>query len=143
MTHEVEHALVPLSWIGPVRISGNVMNDELKIPLATYETPLWPSSGRGAKVSRMIEGGITCTLVSEKMTRSVIFTLDSAAAAVVARDAIISRMDELKQVVEASSRFAKLIDVNFQIASRLLFVRFEFFSGDASGHNMAPWHPSG
>ena len=137
MTHEVEHALVPLSWIGPVRISGNVMNDELKIPLATYETPLWPSSGRGAKVSRMIEGGITCTLVSEKMTRSVIFTLDSAAAAVVARDAIISRMDELKQVVEASSRFAKLIDVNFQIASRLLFVRFEFFSGDASGHNMA------
>lgn len=136
-SHDLEYAHVPLSWIGPVRISGNVMNDEVKIPLATYETPLWPSCGRGAKVSRMIEGGITCTFVGEKMTRSVIFTLDSAADAVVARDNILSRYDELKKVVESSSRFAKLVDIHFQIASRLLFVRFDFFSGDASGHNMA------
>lgn len=136
-THDLEYARVPLSWIGPVRISGSVMNDEVKIPLATYETPLWPSCGRGAKVSRMIEGGITCTFVSEKMTRSVIFTLESAAAAVVARDAIAARYEELQAVVESSSRFAKLVDIHFQIASRLLFVRFDFFSGDASGHNMA------
>ena len=136
-SHDLEYAHVPLSWIGPVRISGNVMNDEVKIPLATYETPLWPSCGRGAKVSRMIEGGITCTFVGEKMTRSVIFTLDSAADAVVARDNILSRYDELKKVVESSSRFARLVDIHFQIASRLLFVRFDFFSGDASGHNMA------
>ena len=136
-SHDLEYAHVPLSWIGPVRISGNVMNDEVKIPLATYETPLWPSCGRGAKVSRMIEGGITCTFVGEKMTRSVVFTLDSAADAVVARDNILSRYDELKKVVESSSRFAKLVDIHFQIASRLLFVRFDFFSGDASGHNMA------
>lgn len=136
-SHDLEYAHVPLSWIGPVRISGNVMNDEVKIPLATYETPLWPSCGRGAKVSRMIEGGITCTFIGEKMTRSVIFTLDSAADAVVARDNILSRYDELKKVVESSSRFAKLVDIHFQIASRLLFVRFDFFSGDASGHNMA------
>lgn len=39
--------------------------------------------------------------------------------------------------MESSSRFAKLVDIHFQIASRLLFVRFDFFSGDASGHNMA------
>lgn len=136
MAHEVEYAAVPLSWIGPVRISGNVMEDELKIPLATYETPLWPSCGRGAKVSRMIEGGITCTLVSEKMTRSVVFTLDSAADAVLARDEIESRRDELQEVVSGSSRFAKLIDVHYQIAGRLLFVRFELLTGDASGHNM-------
>lgn len=136
-SHDLEYAHVPLSWIGPVRISGNVMNDEVKIPLATYETPLWPSCGRGAKVSRMIEGGITCTFVGEKMTRSVVFTLESAADAVIARDNILSRYDELKKVVESSSRFAKLVDIHFQIASRLLFVRFDFFSGDASGHNMA------
>ena len=35
-SHDLEYAHVPLSWIGPVRISGNVMNDEVKIPLATY-----------------------------------------------------------------------------------------------------------
>ncbi|MEJ5919106.1 MULTISPECIES: hydroxymethylglutaryl-CoA reductase [unclassified Corynebacterium] len=135
--HPQEYAHIPLSWIGPVKISGNVMNDEVKIPLATYETPLWPSCGRGAKVSRMIDTGITCTFVSEKMTRSVIFELATAADAVVARDQILGRMDEMKQVVESSSRFAKLIDVHSQIAGRILIIRFDYLSGDASGHNMA------
>lgn len=133
----LDHAAIPLSWVGPVRVSGNVMEDEVKVPMATYETPLWPSCGRGAKISRMIEGGITCTLVDERMTRSVLFTLDSAASAVVARDEILARMAQLQEVVGRSSRFAKLIDINTQISGRLLFVRFEFTSGDASGHNMA------
>ncbi|MBV7294706.1 hydroxymethylglutaryl-CoA reductase [Corynebacterium sp. TAE3-ERU12] len=136
-TPEQEYAAVPLSWVGPVRISGNVMEDELKLPMATYETPLWPSCGRGAKVSRMIEGGITCTLVDERMTRSVLFTLDSAATAVVVRDKVLADMGALQQVVGASSRFAKLININTEVAGRLLVMRFEFTSGDASGHNMA------
>lgn len=137
MAHEQSSAPIPLSWIGPVRISGNVMTDELELPLATYEKPLWPSCGRGAKVSRLIEGGITCTLVDERMTRSVLFELPSAAEAVVVRDAILSRREELQEVVGASSRFATLIDIHSEVAGRLLVLRFEFTSGDASGHNMA------
>ncbi|MDO4610029.1 hydroxymethylglutaryl-CoA reductase [Corynebacterium sp.] len=137
MSHEQSFASIPLSWIGPVRISGNVMEDELELPLATYETPLWPSCGRGAKISRMIDGGITCTLVDERMTRSVVFETPSAADAVACRDRIEELRGGLQDVVAGSSRFAKLIDVHYQIYGRLLFVRFEFLSGDASGHNMA------
>ncbi|MDO5730468.1 hydroxymethylglutaryl-CoA reductase [Corynebacterium sphenisci] len=135
--HEQDHAAIPLSWVGPVRISGNVMDDELKVPLATYETPLWPSCGRGAKITRLIDGGVTCTLVDERMTRSVLFTLDSAAEAVRVRDLIRAELPALQEVVGRSSRFARLIEVNSEIAGRLLVLRFEFTSGDASGHNMA------
>src|SRR5699024_2719125 len=71
-------AAVPLSWVGPMRLSGNVITGEQKVPLATYETPLWPSVGRGARISRLIEGGIATTLVSERMSRSVFFELDGA-----------------------------------------------------------------
>ncbi len=136
-THQSDVTSVPTSWVGPVRISGNVMDDEVSIPLATYETPLWPSCGRGAKISRMIDGGITCTFVGEKMTRSVLFELESAAAAVTAKQDIEARLEQLQTVVSESSRFAKLVDIHFQIAARLLIVRFDFETGDASGHNMA------
>jgi hydroxymethylglutaryl-CoA reductase (NADPH) len=39
-------------------------------------------------------------------------------------------------LVEQSSRFAKLINMNHQIIGNILYLRFEFLTGDASGHNM-------
>ncbi|MDO0930185.1 hypothetical protein QQY66_00015 [Streptomyces sp. DG2A-72] len=35
------------------------------------------------------------------------------------------------------SRFAQLIGIRHEITANLLFIRFEFSTGDASGHNMA------
>ena len=35
-----------------------------------------------------------------------------------------------------ASRFAKLIDMHAQIVGSLLYLRFEFTTGDAAGHNM-------
>lgn len=130
-------AAVPLSWVGPIHVSGNVLNEALKVPLATYETPLWPSVGRGAKISGLVPGGIAATLVSERMSRSVYFELDGAGVAVRVLEEIRARTAELQEVVSASSRFAQLVEINSEIAGRLLFLRFEFLTGDASGHNMA------
>ena len=47
---------IPTRWVGPIRMSGNAADGEFEVPLATYETPLWPSVGRGARISRMVEG---------------------------------------------------------------------------------------
>ncbi|MFT3660154.1 MAG: hydroxymethylglutaryl-CoA reductase [Gordonia sp. (in: high G+C Gram-positive bacteria)] len=128
--------VVPTRWIGPIRISGNVLNDEVEVPLATYESPLWPSVGRGAKISRLCENGISATLLDERMTRSILLEADDAAAALAAVRLLQTGFDELNEIVTAQSRFARLIDIHHQIAGNLLFVRFEFTSGDASGHNM-------
>ncbi|MFE6894358.1 hydroxymethylglutaryl-CoA reductase [Streptomyces sp. NPDC057694] len=137
MTETHATAAVPMKWVGPLRISGNVATTEAQVPLATYETPLWPSVGRGAKVSRLAERGIVATLVDERMTRSVLVEATDAGTALAAARIIEARIDELRDVVRTCSRFAELIGIRHEINANLLFLRFEFSTGDASGHNMA------
>ncbi|MFB7502306.1 hydroxymethylglutaryl-CoA reductase [Streptomyces broussonetiae] len=133
------HAIagVPMRWVGPLRISGNVAETETQVPLATYESPLWPSVGRGAKVSMLADKGIVATLVDERMTRSVLVEAVDAQTALTAVHTIEARIEELREVVRGCSRFARLIDIHHEINANLLFIRFEFSTGDASGHNMA------
>jgi hydroxymethylglutaryl-CoA reductase (NADPH) len=137
MTESHAIAGVPMRWVGPLRLSGNVATTETQVPLATYESPLWPSVGRGAKVSRLVEHGIVATLVDERMTRSVIVEATDAQTAYSAARSIHARIDELREVVRGCSRFAQLINIKHEINANLLFIRFEFTTGDASGHNMA------
>ena len=134
-THAI--AGVPMKWVGPLRISGNVATDETQVPLATYESPLWPSVGRGAKVSMLADQGIVATLVDERMTRSVLVEATDAQTALTAARTIDARIGELREVVRTCSRFAELIGIRHEINANLLFIRFEFSTGDASGHNMA------
>ncbi|WP_410872469.1 hydroxymethylglutaryl-CoA reductase [Nocardia sp. A7] len=135
--NDVSYAAVPLQWVGPVRITGNVVDDAVEVPLATYETPLWPSVGRGARISTLAEKGIVATLIDERMTRSILLEADDAYTAYTTVQQLEGRMAELQEVVAGSSRFARLIGLHHQIAGNLLFLRFEFSTGDASGHNMA------
>jgi hydroxymethylglutaryl-CoA reductase (NADPH) len=135
MTGDATFTQIPTSWVGPLRLSGDVVGDQ-EVPLATYETPLWPSVGRGARVSRLVPDGIRVTVVDERMTRSSLFVAETAAAAVAASRDILARHDELAEVVSSQSRHAKLIDLDTEIVGNLLFVRFALTTGDASGHNM-------
>ncbi|MGO1536117.1 MAG: hydroxymethylglutaryl-CoA reductase, partial [Yaniella sp.] len=130
---------VPTRWVGPLRMSGAAFDgvEELDVPLATYETPLWPSVGRGAKISRMLTSGITATVHDERMTRSVLFNATDASAAQTAADTIQARFDELADVVRQGSRYAQLLEIHPEIVGNLLFLRFAYLTGDASGHNMA------
>lgn len=129
-------AQIPMQFVGPLKLSGCVMEGEYEVPLATFETPLWPSVNRGARVSMHCEGGIQCTIVDERMTRSVLIEAPNAASAVSALQQIRGGLPKLKAIVEGTSRFARLIDLHSQIAGNLLFIRFEFTTGDAAGHNM-------
>lgn len=132
----LEFAPIPMEWVGPIRISGNIVNGECEVPMATYETPLWPSVRRGAKLSMQVPGGIKATLIDERMSRSILFEADDAGQALLAWQQLQQRMTDLQAVVSGSSRFARLIDMHCQIAGNLLFVRLELTTGDASGHNM-------
>ena len=133
--HKITSAPVPMRNVGPLKIVGDVVDDEIMVPLATYESPLWPSVGRGARVTK-VAGGIRATLVDERMSRSILLEADNATVAVIALNSIKSRLPEMSQVVSGSSRFAKLIDINSQVVANLIYLRLEFTTGDASGHNM-------
>jgi len=129
-------AQIPMQSIGPVKIIGSEIEAELKVPLATFESPLWPSTNRGAKVSRQA-GGINVTIHGDKMTRSVILEADNANTCHQILLSLKNRIYEMKELVTKTSRFARLEDFNAQIVGKLLFLRFGFFTADASGHNMA------
>ena len=134
-TDALDMTPVPTKWVGPIQITGSALEDEVSVPLATYESPLWPSVARGAKLSRLC-GGIACTLVDSRMSRSVIMRSHNAQDAVEICRALEHRKSEMQEIVARTSRFAKLIDINFQIVGHLIYLRFECQTGDASGHNM-------
>jgi len=128
-------ATIPMRVVGPVRIISPEVNEAVPLPLATFETPLWPSTHRGARVCTEA-GGISAIITDERMTRSVLVEADSALEAHQAYLAIQRQKDTFQQIISESSRFAKLIDMHAQLVGSILYLRFEFLTGDASGHNM-------
>ena len=129
-------ASIPMKMVGPLRIlSDDIPDEHIAIPLATFETPLWPSTHRGARVCT-VAGGIHATVVDERMTRSVLIEASTAANAHQAAARIRAQQPALQTLISETSRFAKLLNINTQIVGSLLYVRFEFLTGDASGHNM-------
>jgi len=129
-------ATIPMRSIGPLKITGPEVVDEVFVPLATFETPLWPSTHRGAKVCYQ-SGGIRAVVVDERMCRSVLLETDSAIESHEAVSAILGHKSEMQAVVASSSRYAQLIDIHTQVVGTLIYLRFEFKTGDASGHNMS------
>lgn len=128
-------AQIPMSLIGPIKIIGQHLNEEIKVPLATFETPLWPSTHRGAKLSRLA-GGIRATLINDKMVRSILFEAPNAERAVT----VVNELEQNKALLQAqittTSRFAQFLDMHYQIVGSLVFLRLAYQTGDASGHNM-------
>lgn len=136
LTPSSSHAFasIPMQTIGPVKLSGDIQ-EEVFIPLATYETPLWASTQRGAKISTLCKDGITVTLLSDGMTRSIILEATSAQEAREITKKI--NLDLLKSAVQESSQHACLINIQPEILGKLIYLRLVFSTGEASGHNMA------
>ena len=121
--------------VGPVRITGSVVDDEVMVPLATYEAPLWPSTDRGARVTSRA-GGIRTIIVDERMSRSILLEAGSAESALAFTAALAARGDELAEIVKGTSRFGRLRDYHVQLTANLIYLRLEMTTGDAAGHNM-------
>jgi hydroxymethylglutaryl-CoA reductase (NADPH) len=128
-------AEIPMRTIGPVKIVGSVLEEEVLVPLATLESPLWPSTNRGAKVSREC-GGIATCVINEQMSRSIILEAEDAEEARNAISSLEQRRSEMEAAAESTSRYAHLTDLHIQIVGCLIYIRFAMKTGDASGHNM-------
>lgn len=126
---------IPTKWIGPMVLKGNAANGEFSVPLATYESPLWPSTDRGARVSRYCDG-IECTIIDEKMTRSIAVRATAGAQAHNAWQSVQSQKNTIQDIIESTGRFIKLTDMTGHIVGNILYIRFECTTGDAAGHNM-------
>ena len=132
----IEDAALPMQMVGPALITGPVVNgEEVSIPLATLEAPLWPSVHRGARVS-VAAGGIRSVIVDERMSRSVVLEAPDAERAVQLVRGLATDDADLRAACEAGSRYAEFLDLHHQVVGNLVYLRLEIRTADAAGHNM-------
>lgn len=128
------HAAIPMKSVGPIQLTGDIL-DSVSVPLATYETPLWASTNRGAKTTNLC-GGVNVTLLSDGMARSVILEANSSQSARAYALKFQNSIKALQEVVAQSSRFCQLTAVQPEVMGKLIYLRLVYKTGDASGHNM-------
>jgi hydroxymethylglutaryl-CoA reductase (NADPH) len=125
-------AQIPIGFAGPVKINGEHAVGEFIVPLATTEGTLVASYNRGIKVLNL-SGGVTCTVVGDSMQRAPVFVFDNARDA---RDFVAWVDANLGKEAEATSSIAKLTYVDRYLSNKLVFLRFNYTTGDAAGQNM-------
>ena len=128
-------AQIPLGFAGPITILGEHAQGEFIIPLATTEGTLIASYNRGMKILNL-SGGVTCTVIGDSMQRAPVFVFDNAREASRFVRWVEANMAEVREHAEATSSIAKLQYIDYYLASKLAYLRFNFSTGDAAGQNM-------
>jgi hydroxymethylglutaryl-CoA reductase (NADPH) len=128
-------AQIPIGFAGPIRINGEHAQGEFIVPLATTEGTLVASYNRGMKVLNL-SGGVTCTVVGDSMQRAPVFVFDNARDG---RDFVAwvdENLGKIREEAEATSSVAKLTYIDRYLSNKLVFLRFNYTTGDAAGQNM-------
>jgi hydroxymethylglutaryl-CoA reductase (NADPH) len=128
-------AQVPLGLAGPLRIAGEHARGDFYIPMATTEGTLVASYNRGMRLLTEC-GGVRTTVVKHSMQRSPVFELNDALEARTLGEWIDAHYNEIKQAAEATTSAGKLVEIRNYIIGPLLYLRFNYTTGDAAGQNM-------
>ena len=128
-------AQVPIGLAGPVLINGEHAQGEFFVPLATTEGTLVASYSRGMKLCREA-GGITTTILDDKMQRAPVFSFSNAREAKAFGVWLTEHFDEIAAAAQTTTSSGRLIDIQQFSVSKLLYTRFNYTTGDAAGQNM-------
>jgi hydroxymethylglutaryl-CoA reductase (NADPH) len=133
--HFVGVAQVPIGVAGPLLVNGEHASGEFYVPLATAEGTLVASYNRGMKLVREA-GGVTTTILDDRMQRAPAFLFDSAREARDFAGWLREHFAEIAAAAESTTRSGKLIEIEQYTASRMLYTRFDYTTGDAAGQNL-------
>lgn len=128
-------AQVPIGLAGPLLVNGEHAQGEFLVPMATTEGTLVASYSRGMKLCRDA-GGITTTVLDDRMQRAPVFSFDSAREARAFGEWLEDHFDEVAAAAEATTNSGKLVEIQQFAVSKLLYTRFNYTTGDAAGQNM-------
>ena len=128
-------AQVPIGVAGPLLVNGEHAQGDFFVPLATTEGTLVASYSRGMKLCREA-GGITTTILDDRMQRAPVFSFESAREARAFRDWLDDHFDEVAAAAEETTTTGRLIEIQKFSVSKLLYTRFNYTTGDAAGQNM-------
>jgi hydroxymethylglutaryl-CoA reductase (NADPH) len=128
-------AQVPIGLAGPLLVHGEEAQGEFYVPLATAEGTLVASYNRGMKLL-YAAGGVKTTVVDDRMQRAPCFIFESAREARDFGHWLDEHFEEIKAVAESTTRSGRLQDIEQYSASRMLYTRFNYTTGDAAGQNL-------
>lgn len=128
-------AQVPIGLAGPLLVNGEHAQGEFLVPLATTEGTLVASYSRGMKLTREA-GGITTTVLDDKMQRAPVFSFESAREAKAFAAWLDEHFDEIAAAAQTTTRSGRLLEIQKFSVSKLLYTRFNYTTGDAAGQNM-------
>ena len=135
----VEHftgvAQVPIGLAGPLLVNGEHAQGEFFVPLATAEGTLVASYNRGMKLVREA-GGVTTTVMDDAMQRAPAFLFESARGARAFGEWLSESFDGIAEAAQATTQSGRLRDIEQYSASRILYTRFNYTTGDAAGQNL-------
>jgi len=128
-------AQVPIGLAGPLLVNGEHAQGEFYVPLATAEGTLVASYNRGMRLLHEA-GCVSTTIIDARMQRAPAFVCESAREARAFGSWLDEHFDEIAQAAEATTRTGRLQDIEQYSASRILFTRFNYTTGDAAGQNL-------
>jgi hydroxymethylglutaryl-CoA reductase (NADPH) len=128
-------AQIPIGFAGPITIHGEHAQGDFIIPLATTEGTLVASYNRGMKILNL-SGGVTCTVIGDAMQRAPVFVFNNAREARSFVSWVEENMDRIREQAEGTSSVAKLQYIDYFLASKFAYLRFNYSTGDAAGQNM-------
>ena len=128
-------AQVPLGFAGPITINGEYANGSFMIPMATTEGTLVASYNRGMKLLNLC-GGVTCSIIADAMQRAPVFVFEDARQGRDFARWVQENISAIREEAEGTSSIAKLQDIDTYLASKFVYLRFNYTTGDAAGQNM-------
>src|SRR5215208_8501852 len=118
----IEHfmgvAQVPIGLAGPLLVNGEHAKGEFYVPMATAEGTLVASYNRGMRLLHAA-GGVTTTILDDRMQRAPSFVFDSAREARAFGEWLGEHFDEIRDVAESTTSTGRLQDIEQYSASRI------------------------
>ncbi len=133
--HFVGVAQVPIGLAGPLLVNGEHAQGEFYVPLATAEGTLVASYNRGMRLLHEA-GGVMTTILDDRMQRAPAFLFPSAREARDFARWLDENFEEIKAAAESTTQSGRLLDIDKYSASRILYTRFNYTTGDAAGQNL-------
>jgi hydroxymethylglutaryl-CoA reductase (NADPH) len=128
-------AQVPIGLAGPLLVHGEHAQGEFYVPLATAEGTLVASYNRGMRLLYEA-GGVTTTIMTDHMQRAPAFVFASAREAREFAEWLDEHFADIKAAAEETTRSGQLVEIEKYTASRILYTRFNYTTGDAAGQNL-------
>ncbi len=126
---------IPLGVAGPLKVNGEVANGEYFIPLATTEGALVASVNRGCSIITA-SGGAKAQVIKNAITRAPCIVVPDTEHALKLVEWVKDNFEKIQEVFKGNDPFLKLLDFQYWIVGRNVFLRLLADTADAMGMNM-------